>query len=118
MGFLNSDIPIIVIDDDARGRERLASLLGPGGGGCSNVTTFSDPAEALVSLPVDTTVVVLCEQNLPGASGVEWLLGNQRDDGGWHASPIGIYWEVIGGYANPINAWVFPMFALHEIAST
>ncbi|MDA1192421.1 MAG: hypothetical protein O3A46_12160, partial [Candidatus Poribacteria bacterium] len=45
------------------------------------------------------------------------LLERQREDGGWTASPIGIYWEVIGGYANPINAWVFPMLALSEGSS-
>jgi squalene-hopene/tetraprenyl-beta-curcumene cyclase len=47
-------------------------------------------------------------------AGIAWLRARQRADGGWDATPVGIYWEVIGGYANPLNAWVFPIFALTE----
>ena len=49
-----------------------------------------------------------------GEAAVQWLLKRQREDGGWDPSPVGIYWEVIGGYANPMNAWVFPLLALTE----
>jgi squalene-hopene/tetraprenyl-beta-curcumene cyclase len=49
--------------------------------------------------------------------GVRWLVERQRADGGWEPSPVGIYWEVIGGYANPINAWVFPILALCAVSS-
>jgi prenyltransferase beta subunit len=57
-----------------------------------------------------------CGQSAPEA--VEWLRSNQRPDGGWDAAPIGIYWDVIGGYANPLNALVFPILALAEAART
>lgn len=50
----------------------------------------------------------------PDEKGVRWLLERQRADGGWEPSPVGIYWEVIGGYANPMNAWVFPLSALAQ----
>lgn len=50
------------------------------------------------------------ESNVDG--GIRWLAARQRNDGGWNAAPVGIYWEVIGGYVNPLNAWVFPAFAL------
>ena len=43
---------------------------------------------------------------------VQWLCNAQADDGSWPAAAVGIYWEVIGGYANPMNACVFPAFAL------
>ena len=52
------------------------------------------------------------------ATGVEdvraaaWLCRAQSEDGSWPAAPVGIYWEVIGGYANPMNACVFPALAL------
>lgn len=45
---------------------------------------------------------------------VGWLCDAQRNDGSWTGAPIGIYWEVIGGYANPMNACVFPALALTE----
>ena len=45
---------------------------------------------------------------------LRWLIERQRPDGGWDPSPVGIYWEVIGGYANPMNAWVFPLLAISE----
>ncbi len=48
---------------------------------------------------------------------IQRLLTQQREDGGWDPSPVGIYWEVIGGYANPMNAWVFPLLALTEPVS-
>ncbi|MBT5713277.1 hypothetical protein HOI71_19685, partial [Candidatus Poribacteria bacterium] len=48
------------------------------------------------------------------ADSLAWLCEAQREDGSWLASPVGIYWEVIGGYANPMNACVFPALALTQ----
>ena len=44
--------------------------------------------------------------------GIRFLLERQRPDGGWDPSPVGIYWEVIGGYEDTIYALVFPILAL------
>ena len=49
-----------------------------------------------------------------GWNGIKSLLSQQKLDGSWNASCVGIYWEVIGGYADPINASVFPLRALHQ----
>ncbi len=46
--------------------------------------------------------------------GLEFLLSRQRPEGSWEASCVGIYWEIIGGYADPIYAAVFPMLALNQ----
>lgn len=46
--------------------------------------------------------------------GLEFLLNHQRPDGSWEASCVGIYWEIIGGYADPIYAAVFPLLALNQ----
>ncbi|MYF98657.1 hypothetical protein F4212_05915 [Candidatus Poribacteria bacterium] len=46
--------------------------------------------------------------------GLSFLLKNQRDNGSWQESCVGIYWEVIGGYSDPIYASVFPILALNQ----
>ena len=46
--------------------------------------------------------------------GLEFLLSCQSPEGSWDASCVGIYWEVIGGYADPIYAAVFPLLALNQ----
>ena len=50
----------------------------------------------------------------PAQQGLEFLLRRQRPDGSWDASCVGIYWEIIGGYADPIYAAVFPLLALNQ----
>jgi squalene-hopene/tetraprenyl-beta-curcumene cyclase len=45
-------------------------------------------------------------------AGIEFLLNTQRDSGDWDSSCVGIYWEVIGGYVDPIYSLVFPLLAL------
>ena len=46
--------------------------------------------------------------------GLEFLLSRQSSDGAWDASCVGIYWEIIGGYADPIYAAAFPLLALNQ----
>ena len=46
--------------------------------------------------------------------GLEFLLNRQKPEGSWDASCVGIYWEIIGGYADPIYAVVFPLLALNQ----
>ena len=53
-------------------------------------------------------------QSESGWKGIEFLLNHQNSDGSWNASCVGIYWEVIGGYADPIYASVFPLRALNQ----
>ena len=48
------------------------------------------------------------------AKGLNFLLDRQKSDGSWDAGCVGIYWEVIGGYIDPIYASVFPLLALSE----
>jgi len=44
--------------------------------------------------------------------GIEYILKHQNSDGSWPASCVGIYWEVIGGYIDPVYSSVFPLTAL------
>ena len=46
--------------------------------------------------------------------GLEFLLSRQSSEGSWAASCVGIYWEIIGGYADPIYAAAFPLLALNQ----
>ncbi|MFQ6043015.1 MAG: prenyltransferase/squalene oxidase repeat-containing protein [Candidatus Poribacteria bacterium] len=45
-------------------------------------------------------------------AGVEFLLNTQKDSGDWNSNCVGVYWEVIGGYIDPIYSLVFPLLAL------
>jgi len=57
--------------------------------------------------------------NLRSASarkGIEYLLRHQNLDGSWPASCVGIYWEVIGGYMDPVYPSVFALMALSQAA--
>ena len=53
-------------------------------------------------------------ESSPARKGLEFLLSRQRPEGSWDASCVGIYWEIIGGYADPIYAAVFPLLALNQ----
>ena len=62
-----------------------------------------------------TYALLLADRDSPPAQqGLEFLLSRQRPDGSWDASCVGIYWEIIGGYADPIYAAVFPLLALNQ----
>ena len=52
--------------------------------------------------------------NRAAKKGLNHLLNRQNSDGSWDASCVGIYWEIIGGYADPIYASVFPLRALNQ----
>ena len=49
--------------------------------------------------------------------GIEYLLSHQNSDGSWPSDCVGIYWEVIGGYTDPIYSSVFALMALSQAAS-
>ncbi len=55
--------------------------------------------------------------NSSAQKGLEYLLSHQNPDGSWPASCVGIYWEVIGGYIDPVYASVFPLMALNQAES-
>ena len=46
--------------------------------------------------------------------GLRFLLDQQNHDGSWPTSCVGIYWEIIGGYEDPIYSSVFPLLALNS----
>ncbi|MBD3182298.1 hypothetical protein GF312_08400 [Candidatus Poribacteria bacterium] len=46
--------------------------------------------------------------------GLKYITENQKDDGHWPQACVGIYWEVIGGYSNPVNPMVFALNALKQ----
>lgn len=53
-------------------------------------------------------------KNRAAKNGLNLLLSRQKTDGSWDASCVGIYWEIIGGYADSIYASVFPLRALNQ----
>ncbi len=77
---------------------------------------FGNPTQSTVEQTAWCTYALLLatDENLAAQNGITFLLKHQREDGSWPESCVGIYWEVIGGYSDPIYASVFPMLALNQ----
>ena len=77
---------------------------------------FGHPTDSTIEQTAWCTYALLIVNNESQAAknGISFLLKNQRDNGSWQESCVGIYWEVIGGYSDPIYASVFPILALHQ----
>ena len=81
---------------------------------------FGNPTESTVEQTAWSTYALLLANPDKHAAkkGVAFLLQHQREDGSWPEQCVGIYWEIIGGYADPINASVFPILALCQASQT
>ena len=81
---------------------------------------FGNPTESTVEQTAWSTYALLLAAPEKHAvqDGMAFLLKHQREDGSWHEQCVGIYWEIIGGYADPIYASVFPILALNQFLQT
>ena len=81
---------------------------------------FGNPTESTVEQTAWSTYALLLANPEKSAveQGIAFLLKHQREDGSWHEQCVGIYWEIIGGYADPIYASVFPILALNQLSQT
>ncbi len=81
---------------------------------------FGSPTESTVEQTAWSTYALLLAspENRAAQDGIAFLLKHQREDGSWNEQCVGIYWEIIGGYADPIYASVFPMLALNQFLQT
>ena len=77
---------------------------------------FGKPSESTVEQTAWCTYALLLVDNANQAAqkGIQFLLEKQQENGSWQESCVGIYWEVIGGYSDPIYASVFPILALNQ----
>lgn len=65
-----------------------------------------------------TYALLLNDARNPSAwKGIDCILKCQNPDGSWPSSCVGIYWEVIGGYADTVYPSVFSLMALSRAAS-
>ncbi len=80
---------------------------------------FGTPDESTVEQTAWCTYALLLIDNTSQAAqkGMQFLLEHQKENGAWQESCVGIYWEVIGGYSDPIYASVFPILALNQFTS-
>ena len=78
---------------------------------------FGNPTESTVEQTAWSTYALLLAnpENTAAERGIAFLLKHQREDGSWLEKCVGIYWEIIGGYADPIYASVFPILALNQM---
>ncbi len=81
---------------------------------------FGDPIESTIEQTAWSTYALLQvdPENRAAQDGIGFLLKHQREDGSWQEQCVGIYWEIIGGYADPIYASVFPILALNQSLQT
>ena len=81
---------------------------------------FGNPTESTVEQTAWSTYALLLANPDKHAAkkGMAFLLQHQREDGSWPEQCVGIYWEIIGGYADPIYASVFPILALCQASQT
>ncbi len=81
---------------------------------------FGNPTESTVEQTAWSTYALLLAdpENTAAEQGIKFLRKYQREDGSWHEQCVGIYWEIIGGYADPIYASVFPILALNQRSQT
>lgn len=81
---------------------------------------FGNPTESTVEQTAWSTYALLLAnpENTAAERGIAFLLKHQREDGSWLEKCVGIYWEIIGGYADPIYASVFPILALNQQSQT
>lgn len=98
----------------ARGVRWLESVQNSDGGWGEDM--FGNLTDSTVEQTGWCTYALLlaAPENSAARKGLEFLLSRQRPDGSWDASCVGIYWEIIGGYADPIYAAVFPLLALNQ----
>jgi squalene cyclase len=98
----------------ARGVRWLESVQNSDGGWGEDM--FGNLTDSTVEQTGWCTYALLLadHDSAPAQKGLEFLLSRQRPDGSWDASCVGIYWEIIGGYADPIYAAVFPLLALNQ----
>lgn len=104
------DVPEI-----ARGIRWLEQTQNTDGGWGEDM--FGNPTDSTVEQTAWCTYALLLtanSENRAAEKGVEFLLKNQKENGSWQESCVGIYWEVIGGYSDPIYASVFPILALNQ----
>ena len=81
---------------------------------------FGSPTESTVEQTAWSTYALLlaAPENSAAQDGIAFLLKHQQENGSWHEQCVGIYWEIIGGYADPIYASVFPVLALNQFLQT
>lgn len=66
-------LSVVVIDDDPDHVDLLVSTLESASVRPQAIHSFSDPAEAIARLPANGPTVILCDYNMPGGTGLEWL---------------------------------------------
>lgn len=77
-GKTDAPLTIVIIDDDNEHLHLMQRALKDSASGAilgypRLVKTYSDPTEALLSLPADGRVAVLCDYQMPGGNGLDWL---------------------------------------------
>jgi squalene cyclase len=93
-----------------RGIDWLRQAQNPDGGWGEDM--FGNPIASTVEQTAWSTYALSLANPKFAKTGIEFLLNAQKPSGDWDSNCVGIYWEVIGGYIDPIYSLVFPLLAL------
>ena len=81
---------------------------------------FGNPIQSTIEQTAWCTYALLQvdPENRAAQNGIRFLLKHQREDGSWQEQCVGIYWEIIGGYADPIYASGFSDTRLESVVTS
>jgi squalene-hopene/tetraprenyl-beta-curcumene cyclase len=97
-----------------RGIKWLESCQNPDGGWGEDIN--GSRIQSTIEQTAWSTYAILLDnpESQFAKKGIDYIMSHQNPDGSWNPSCVGIYWEVIGGYADPIDTYIFALMALNS----
>ena len=81
---------------------------------------FGKPTHSTAEQTAWSTFALLLSGNVNPTiqKGIDYLIRQQRGNGSWQESCVGIYWEIIGGLQRPNLCISFSNFSIKSVSQT